>query len=155
MKKKFKDTKVGIFLKEKAPGVLNIIGDVLPDKGIIGIVKNLITTNNPELEKEFLEKENEFLTEMETLSIEFEKTVSQRWQSDMNSDSWLSKNTRPITMLSLLSFLYVIVLSDSFNIAFEVKDIYIDLMQILLTTTVVAYFGSRGVEKYHSIKKNK
>ena len=45
-RKKFKDTKVGAFLKEKAPKILNGIGDILPDNGVYGIVKNLITTDD-------------------------------------------------------------------------------------------------------------
>lgn len=79
--------------------------------------------------------------------------VSKRWESDMSSDSWLSKNTRPITMLSLLAFLYLIILSDSIiAINLEVKENYIDLLQILLTTVVVAYFGGRSYEKGANIK---
>ena len=42
MSKKFKDTKLGKFLKDKAPNILNIVGNVLPDKGVLGIVKNLV-----------------------------------------------------------------------------------------------------------------
>lgn len=50
-KKKFKDTAVGQFLTEKAPKVLDIVGDVLPDKGVLGIVKNLID-KDPEIPAE-------------------------------------------------------------------------------------------------------
>jgi len=42
-KKKFKETKVGIFLKEKAPAILDTVGEFLPDQGGLGIVKNLIS----------------------------------------------------------------------------------------------------------------
>lgn len=80
--------------------------------------------------------------------------VTDRWKADMQSDSWLSKNTRPIVMLSLLAFLYLLVISDSFpKFNFEVKDSYVELLQMLLMTTVVAYFSSRGIEKVQSIKK--
>ena len=44
-KKKFKDTKIGAFLKNKAPKILNAVGDILPDNGAYGIVKNLITSD--------------------------------------------------------------------------------------------------------------
>ena len=83
-----------------------------------------------------------------------DEAVTGRWQADMSSDNKLSKSTRPIVMLSLLGFLYLIIFSDSIpSIGFEVKETYIDLLQILLTTTVVAYFGSRGFEKVQSMKK--
>lgn len=45
-KKKFKDTKVGKFLSNKAPKILDTVGDVLPDKGVLGIVKNLISSSD-------------------------------------------------------------------------------------------------------------
>ena len=46
MTNKFKDTKLGALLKEKAPNILKVAGDLLPDKGILGIVKNLIDTSD-------------------------------------------------------------------------------------------------------------
>ena len=146
-KKKFKDTKVGQWLKEKAPKELDTVGNLLPDKGVLGIVKNLLISEPAEVQKEFNEKEAEFQAELEKLSIQFEQTVTERWKADSTSDSWLSKNTRPLVMLSLLLFLYVIIACDSAGLAFEVKDNYVDLLSTLLVTTVVAYFGSRGAEK--------
>lgn len=87
------------------------------------------------------------------------KAITDRWAADMNSDSWLSKNARPVTMLSLLIFLYIIIIFDSIGtIKFEVKESYIDLMQGLLMTSITAYFGIRGVEKIQkiiSLRKNK
>ena len=68
---KIKDTKIGAFLKEKAPNVLAVVGDLLPDAGALGIVKNLIETNTPsaskrqELNAEFAELEKEFLKDIQ------------------------------------------------------------------------------------------
>ena len=82
-KKKFKDTKVGKFLLGKS-GLVNTIGDVLPDKGVFGIVKNLID-KDPELPPQ--DKETALkLLEMDIIEME---NVSKRWDSDMKSDSWL------------------------------------------------------------------
>lgn len=82
--------------------------------------------------------------------------ISKRWESDMNSDSYLSKNARPITLLSLLGFVYLIITADSIDrIQFNVKESYIDLLNTLLVTVVVAYFGSRGWEKYTQMKNLK
>jgi hypothetical protein len=145
-KKKFKDTKVGKFLIGKS-GVVDTIGDVLPDKGIFGVVKNLIkgdTKLTPE-DKETALK----LLELDMLEME---SVSQRWQADMNSDSWLSKNTRPLTLiyLTVITTLYIIL--DSLDIAFDIDGAWVELLKTLLVTIYVAYFGSRGFEKVKNIK---
>ena len=91
-KKKFKDTKVGGFLTKVAPGILGIAGDILPDAGVLGIVKNLIQKDKtlPQEDKETALK----LLEQDMVEME---EVSKRWDSDMKSDSWLSKNTRPMS----------------------------------------------------------
>lgn len=80
--------------------------------------------------------------------------VSDRWRSDMESDSKLSKNTRPLVMLSLLGFLFLMIVLDSCKIEFEIKPAYINLMESLLITVVVAYFGSRGMEKFKSMHES-
>ena len=79
--------------------------------------------------------------------------VSKRWDSDMKSDSWLSKNTRPMTLiyLTVVTSLYIIL--DSLDIAFDIDESWVELLKTLLVTIYVAYFGSRGFEKYSSIKK--
>ena len=90
-KKKFAETKVGKFLKEKAPAVLNSIGDILPSQGTFGLVKNIITSDT-NIEPEDKEKALKLL-ELDVMEMQ---NVSTRWTSDMKSDSWLSKNTRPL-----------------------------------------------------------
>jgi hypothetical protein len=146
-KKKFKDTKVGKFLLGKS-GIVNTIGDVLPDKGVFGIIKNLID-KDPELPPQ--DKETALkLLEMDIIEME---NVSKRWDADMKSDSWLSKNTRPLTLiyLTVITTLYIIL--DSLHIAFDIDDSWVELLKTLLVTIYVAYFGSRGFEKYQTIKK--
>ena len=79
--------------------------------------------------------------------------ISKRWESDMKSDSWLSKNTRPLTLIFLTVSMVLLVLLDSFEIQFEVDSGWVDLLKSLLITVYVAYFGSRGAEKFKSISK--
>jgi len=146
-KKKFKDTKVGKFLLGKS-GLVNTIGDVLPNKGVFGIIKNLID-KDPDLPPQ--DKETALkLLEMDIIEME---NVSKRWDSDMKSDSWLSKNTRPLTLiyLTVITTLYIIL--DSLDIAFDIDSSWVELLKTLLVTIYVAYFGSRGFEKYQTIKK--
>ena len=158
MKKKLKDTKLGLWLKDKAPSVLNTVGDLLPDKGVLGIVKNLISSStdvSDDSEKEFNEKEGEFLAEMEKAQVEFEKTITDRWKSDNEAGSWLSRNIRPATLLLLLIVIIALAFADSITgWDFEVKESYTGLFETLLVTVVIAYFGSRGAEKVmKTIKK--
>ena len=147
-KKKFRDTKVGGFLTKVAPGILGIAGDILPDAGIFGIVKNLITKDDT-LPPEDKEKA---LMLLEQDMVEMEE-VSKRWESDMKSDSWLSKNTRPMSLIFLTLSMVLLILLDSFEWDFHVSEGWVSLLQTLLVTVYVAYFGSRGAEKFQSIKK--
>ena len=146
-KKKFKDTKVGVFLKKKAPQVLDSIGDILPNKGVYGIVKNIISSDSniepqdKELALKLLEQD---ITEMEN--------ISNRWASDMTSDSWLSKNTRPLTLIYLTLCMTIFIVLDS-TVILEINNGWVSLLEALLITVYVAYFGSRGAEKIQKIRK--
>ena len=79
--------------------------------------------------------------------------VSKRWESDMKSDSWLSKNTRPMSLIFLTCSLVIFILLDGFEIDFSIDDAWVDLLKSLLITVYVAYFGSRGAEKFKAISK--
>lgn len=84
--------------------------------------------------------------------IEEAKEISLRWNADTKSDSWLSRNVRPMVLGWLIFFMSIIIVTDSIDtVSFEVSDTYITLLQTLLVTVIVAYFGSRGMEKYKKI----
>ena len=147
-KKKFKETKVGAFLTEKAPKLVSQLGEFLPDQGGLGIVKNLILTDTelPPEDKETAMK----LLELDIMEME---NVSTRWTSDMKSDSWLSKNTRPLTLIYLTLASTILMVIDSFHTMFDVDVAWVELLKTLLITVYVAYFGSRGAEKITNINK--
>ncbi len=151
-KKKFSETKVGAFLSKAAPGILGTVGDVLPDQGVLGMVKNLIhkepDTVLPPEDKEKAMK----LLEMDMIEMQ---EVSKRWDSDMKSDSWLSKNTRPLSLIFLTISMVILIILDSFQWTFTVDTGWVELLKTLLVTVYVAYFGSRGAEKFKSISNNK
>ena len=136
-KKKFSETKVGKFLSTVAPSILGVASDLLPDAGVLGMVKNLIQKDDTIPVEDKIEMQE----------------VSKRWVSDMKSDSWLSKNTRPMTLIFLTVSMVILVLLDSFNIDFSVGTGWVDLLKSLLITVYVAYFGSRGAEKFKQISK--
>jgi hypothetical protein len=147
-KKTFKETKVGAFLASKAPKVLQALGDVLPNQGTLGVVKNLISSDNKikAIDKEQAMK----LIEQDIAEM---KEVSSRWGSDMKSDSWLSKNTRPLALAFLTVSAVFMMAIDSFHLQFDVDESWVNLLKTLLVTVYVAYFGSRGAEKITKINK--
>ena len=137
---KIKDTKLGEWLKKKAPNVLDTVGELLPDKGGLGIVKNLIKKEpgiDPAEAKAKIDAE-----------VQFQKNVTERWQADMSSDIKLAKLIRPIMLIVLISVFVVTMFLDSLdNQPFNVKDNYVSLLEILMLTVFGAYFAGRTVEK--------
>lgn len=147
-KKKFSETKVGKFLKGAAPKLLDIIGDVFPSVGILSKAKDLIKKDT-----NILKEDKDIALKLLEIDVIEMQEVSKRWSSDMASDSWLSKNTRPMTLIFLTVSMVFLIVLDSLNIGFGVANQWVDLLKSLLITVYVAYFGSRGVEKFKSIKK--
>jgi cation transport ATPase len=94
----------------------------------------------------------EFEKDMEEIWIKAEadiqKNVTDRWKTDMNSDSWLSKNVRPLVLIFLVVSTVLMVFIDAGVISFEVKANWIDLLQLVLITVIGAYFGGRSAEKF-------
>ena len=147
-KKTFKETKVGAFLANKAPKVLQALGDVLPDQGTLGVVKNIISSDS-----KIKAADKEQAMKLIEQDIAEMKEVSSRWRSDMKSDSWLSKNTRPLALVFLTVSTVFMMAVDSFHLQFDVDESWINLLKTLLVTVYVAYFGSRGAEKITKINK--
>lgn len=148
-KKAFKETKVGVFLKERAPDLLNRVSGILPDQGGLGVLKNL-------LEKDVSMHPRDREEAMKLLELDMYEAIaiSERWKADMTADSWLSKNIRPLTLMFLTLVSTLLIIIDSFHTLFDVDVAWVDLLKTLLVTVYVAYFGSRGAEKvFHKSKK--
>ena len=139
-KKKIRDTKLGAWLKEKAPGVLSTVGDLLPDSGALGVVKNLLDREpgvDPEEARAMIEAE-----------VQFQNNVTERWKADMGSDVKLAKYIRPVTLICLMVMFMATMVADSLdNLPFNVKDSYVSLLEILMLTAFGAYFAGRTIEK--------
>ena len=141
--KKVRDTKLGAWLKEKAPVVFNVVADALPDAGLLGVVKNLVDKDEgltPENKLEFQK-----LEQQERISLE--NNITDRWVADVQSQSWLARNVRPAIVLSLTSFLIIFILLDSFSINYMIREPWIRLYETILVTTVGGYFVVRSVDK--------
>jgi len=111
-------------------------------KGVGGVIDNLHTSKEEKLAAEL--KVKELISNYE---IEMEKTITDRWKADMNSDSWLSKNIRPMTLAFLVISTVLMIFIDAGTIKFTVEDKWTDLLQLVLITVIGAYFGGRSLEK--------
>ena len=111
-------------------------------KSVGGVLDNLTTTKEEKLTAE--EKIKDMILGYEG---EMQRQVSERWKSDMNSDSWLSKNVRPVTLIFLIICTMLLIFIDAGFLNFDVKDSYVDLLQLVLITVIGAYFGGRSLEK--------
>jgi len=111
-------------------------------KGVGGIIDNLHTSKEEKLAAE--QKIQELVANYE---VEMEKQISDRWKADMNSDSWLSKNVRPMVLIFLVISTVLMIFIDAGTINFEVEPKWTDLLQLVLITVIGAYFGGRSLEK--------
>ena len=115
-------------------------GELVKEVG--DVVDNLTTTNEEKLEAKKKLKE---------VVLDYEKTmqveVSERWRLDMQSDSWLSKNIRPMVLIFLCVSTVLLIFIDAAFYSFSVDQSWIDLLKVVLMTCIGAYFGGRSFEK--------
>ena len=101
----------------------------------------------------------EFEKEMTNIMIqaeaEMQKNVTDRWKADLEHGNWLTRSVRPLVLVFLIVSTVIMVFIDSGSIAFEVDEKWTDLLQLVLMTTIGAYFGGRSVEKYNKFKNGK
>ena len=111
-------------------------------KGVGSVIDNLHTSA-----EEKLEAERKIIELIANYEVEMEKNITTRWEADQKSDSWLSKNVRPMVLIFLIVCTMLLIFIDAGAIKFNVKDSYVDLLQLVLITVIGAYFGGRSLEK--------
>ena len=127
---------------------MNILGTIFSGgakdlvEGVGGVIDNLHTSKEEKLEAE--QKVKELIANYE---VQMEKEISTRWQADMASDSWLSKNVRPLVLIFLVISTVLLIFIDAGVINFIVEAKWTDLLQLVLVTVIGAYFGGRSLEK--------
>lgn len=129
-------------MREKAPELLKEVGEFLPDKGGLGIIKNIIAKAGPE---KINPVDKETLMDIIKYDLEFDKQITERWRADMNSDSWLSKNVRPIVLL--YSWFLITVLCILAWAGYAIPESYVSLITELAVIVNIAFFGLRTLEK--------
>ena len=111
-------------------------------KGVGGVIDNLHTSKEEKLAAETKIKEM-----IANYEVQMEQQISDRWNADMNSDSWLSKNVRPLVLIFLVVCTVLMIFIDAGTISFTVEEKWTDLLQLVLITVIGAYFGGRSAEK--------
>ena len=111
-------------------------------KEVGGVIDNLTTSK-----EEKLEAERKIKDMIMSYEAEMQKQVTERWKVDMTSDSWLSKNIRPLVLIFLVTSTILLIFIDAGLLKFEVKSSWVDLLQLVLITVIGAYFGGRSLEK--------
>ena len=111
-------------------------------KGVGGIIDNLHTSKEEKLAAEL--KIKQLISDYE---VEMEKNITSRWEADLKSDSWLSKNVRPLVLIFLIVCTMLLIFIDAGTIKFIVEPKWTDLLQLVLITVIGAYFGGRSLEK--------
>ena len=111
-------------------------------KGVGGVIDDLHTS-----EEEKLEAERKIKEVVANYEVEMEKNITARWEADLKSDSWLSKNVRPLVLVFLIVCTMLLIFIDAGALNFEVKSTWVDLLQLVLITVIGAYFGGRSLEK--------
>jgi hypothetical protein len=127
---------MGILNKIFSSGAADLV------EGVGGVLDNLTTTKAEKLEAK--RKMKELIANHEA---KMEQNITDRWSADMNSDSWLSKNVRPLVLIFLVVSTVLMIFIDAGVLAFEVEEKWTDLLQLVLITVIGAYFGGRTMEK--------
>ena len=128
---------------------MGILGKIFSSAGstlvesIGGVIDNLVTTDEEKLDAK--RKLKELVLGHQA---QMEQNITNRWTADMNSDSWLSKNVRPMVLVFLIVCTMLLIFIDAGALTFTVEEKWTDLLQLVLITVIGAYFGGRSVEKF-------
>ena len=148
-KKSFKDTTVGQLLFGAASVINPTLGNVLqgvtsPKEAIAAISKSDVATDDKiKLQEIIYEQQNKEI-----------QAITSRWEADSMSDSWLSKNVRPLVLVwCIVIFSLAGILDSVESIPFQINSLWNDTFEKVMMSVVLAYFGGRTTEKASSIFK--
>ncbi len=143
-----KGTATGNFLRSiNFSKVAEVVGNL-----VTGDIKSAIEVVSNK-DNGLTDAERAYALQVMQLDAEEMKGVTQRWTSDMTSDSWLSKNVRPLSLIFLTVTTVALIYLDFYDSSIEVPSEWIELLKSLLLGVYISYFGSRGLEKYKSISR--
>jgi len=148
-KKKFKDTTVGKLLLGAVSIVSPPLGNIIeglstPQEAIEAITQSKISVEDKiKLQTLIYDQQNK---EMEA--------ITSRWKADQMSDSWLSKNVRPLVLIWCIIIFSLSGLLDSIDgVGFTINELWNDTFEKVMMAVVLAYFGGRSLEKIKPFRK--
>ena len=127
---------MGILKQIFSAGASNLV------ESVGGVIDNLVTTDDERLAAKT--KLKQIVLDHEA---KMEQNITDRWSADMKSDSWLSKNVRPLVLLFVIVCTMLLIFIDAGAIDFTVEEKWTDLLTMVLITIIGAYFGGRSIEK--------
>jgi len=148
-KKKFKDTTVGQLLFGAASVINPTLGNVL--QGVTSPKEAIAEITKSDVSLEDKIKLQQLIYEQQNKEIE---AITSRWEADSMSDSWLSKNVRPLVLVwCIVVFSFAGILDSIDTIPFNIHETWNDTFEKVMMAVVLAYFGGRSSEKAVSIFK--
>ena len=148
-KKKFKDSTVGKMLLGAAELINPTLGSVL--QGITSPKDAIAEITKADISQEDKIKLQQLIYEQQNKELE---SITSRWQADSMSDSWLSKNVRPLVLVWCICIFSLAGILDSVeNIPFQINSLWNDTFEKVMMAVVLAYFGGRTTEKATSLFK--
>tara|TARA_R110000772_G_scaffold36098_4_gene86656 strand:+ start:10682 stop:11143 length:462 start_codon:yes stop_codon:yes gene_type:complete len=149
-KEKNGTTRIGDFLRtvvDISPELLNLAGTVTGVSALSALGDRIKGADS------LTSKDKDIALAMLEMDMADAKEITKRWESDNLSDSFLSKNVRPMALIFLTISMAVYIVVDSANDNFVVKNEWIDLLSSLLLLIYAAYFGGRSLEKIQKMRK--
>ena len=148
-KKKFKDTTVGQLLFGAASVINPTLGNVL--QGLTSPKEALAAITKSDVSAEDKIKLQQIIYDQQNKEIE---SLTSRWEADSISDSWLSKNVRPLVLVWCIVIFSLAGILDSIeSLPFHINELWNDTFEKIMMSVVLAYFGGRTTEKATSIYK--
>ena len=149
VKKKFKDTTVGQLLFGAASVINPTLGNVL--QGVTSPKEAIAAITKADVSNEEKIKLQQLIYDQQNKEIQ---AITNRWQADAASDSWLSKNVRPLVLVwCIVVFSFAGILDSVESIPFNIGVTWNDTFEKVMMAVVLAYFGGRSGEKVTSIFK--
>ena len=150
-KKKFKDTTVGKLLLGAAGMINPALGSVL--EGVVSPKEAIAEITKSDVSNEDKIKLQQLIYDQQNKEIE---AITTRWQADSMSDSWLSKNVRPLVLVWCICIFSLAGILDSVeSIPFNIGATWNDTFEKVMMAVVLAYFGGRTTEKATNVFKSK
>ena len=139
-------------------GAISLGSKISPN--VIGVIAKATGLSDIPIIKDILQKQKLDPIDMEFLlaKLDADKTemeqITKRWEADSLSDSWLSKNVRPLSLSFLTLALFIYIILDSSINTFTIKESWIDLLSSLLLLVYSGYFGARALEKITKMRES-